>query len=79
MDTMNFSVISFLSHSLPNVNFPPKKWISQSHLGMRILQIVFFSRKKNGYDAGKSLSDELILAATNPQYVKKLFIELRVQ
>ena len=28
---------------------------------------------------GKSLSEALILAATNPQYVKRLFIELRVQ
>ena len=28
---------------------------------------------------GKSLSEALILAATNPQYDKRLFIELRVQ
>ena len=28
---------------------------------------------------GKSLSEALILAATNPKYDKKLFIELRVQ
>ena len=28
---------------------------------------------------GKSLSEALILAATNPHYVKRLFIELRVQ
>ena len=28
---------------------------------------------------GKSLSEALILAATNPQYVKRLFMELRVQ
>ena len=30
-------------------------------------------------DTGKSLSEELILASTNPQYDKRLFIELRVQ
>ena len=28
---------------------------------------------------GKSLSEALILASTNPQYDKRLFIELRVQ
>ena len=28
---------------------------------------------------GKSLSEALILAATNPQYDKRLFTELRVQ
>ena len=28
---------------------------------------------------GKSLSEELILASTNPQYDKRLFIELQVQ
>ena len=28
---------------------------------------------------GKSFSDALILASTNPQYDKKLFIELQVQ
>ena len=28
---------------------------------------------------GKSFSEELILASTNPQYYKRLFIELRVQ
>ena len=28
---------------------------------------------------GKSFSEELILASTNPQYDKRLFIELRVQ
>ena len=28
---------------------------------------------------GKSLSEALVLAATNPQYVKRLFIELQVQ
>ena len=28
---------------------------------------------------GKSLSEALILAATNPKYVKRLFIELQVQ
>ena len=28
---------------------------------------------------GKSLSEELILGSTNPQYVKRLFIDLQVQ
>ena len=31
------------------------------------------------FGTGKSLSEALILAATNPQYVKRLFIELRIQ
>ena len=30
-------------------------------------------------DTGKSFSEELILASTNPQFGKRLFIELRVQ
>ena len=30
-------------------------------------------------DTGKYLSEALILALTNPQYDKRLFIELRVQ
>ena len=30
-------------------------------------------------DTGKSFSEALILASTNPQYDKRLFIELRVQ
>ena len=30
-------------------------------------------------DAGKSFSEALILASVNPQYDKRLFIELRVQ
>ena len=34
---------------------------------------------KNLIFTGKSLSKALILAATNPQYVKRLFIELQVQ
>ena len=31
------------------------------------------------YDTGKSLSEALISASTNPQYDNRLFIELRVQ
>ena len=30
-------------------------------------------------DTGKSFSEALILTSTNPQYDKRLFIELRVQ
>ena len=31
------------------------------------------------FNTGKSLSEELILASTNPQYDKRLFTELQVQ
>jgi hypothetical protein len=31
------------------------------------------------YDTGKSLSEALIFASTNPQYEGRLFIELQVQ
>ena len=31
------------------------------------------------FDTGKSLSEALIFASTNPQYDNRLFIELRVQ
>ena len=34
---------------------------------------------KTGLFTGKSFSEELILASTNPQYDKRLFIELQVQ
>ena len=33
----------------------------------------------NGGRTGKSFSEALILASTNPQYDKRLFIELQVQ
>ena len=44
-----------------------------------ILDIVreLYDEKSN--DTGKSLSEALILASTNPQYDDRLFIELRVQ
>ena len=32
-----------------------------------------------GFDTGKSFSEALILASTNPKYDERLFIELRVQ
>ena len=34
--------------------------------------------RKNGYNTGKSMSEALIFASTNPQYDNKLFIELPV-
>ena len=37
------------------------------------LYVIYFS------GTGKSFSEALILASTNPQYDKRLFIELRVQ
>ena len=44
------------------------------------VQCIFFTLKIGlGFDAGKSLSEALILATTNPQYDERLFIELRVQ
>ena len=33
----------------------------------------------NGWGTGKSLSEALIFASTNPQYDNRLFIELQVQ
>jgi butyryl-CoA dehydrogenase len=33
---------------------------------------------QNAFDTGKSLSEAVIFASTNPQYDKKLFIELQV-
>ena len=35
--------------------------------------------RKSQFLTGKSFSEALILASTNPQYNKRLFIELRVQ
>ena len=35
--------------------------------------------KENKGDTGKSLSEALIFASTDPQYDKRLFIELRDQ
>ena len=40
---------------------------------------VYVHHLKTCESTGKSLSEALILAATNPQYVKRLLIELRVQ
>ena len=34
---------------------------------------------KESQSTGKSLSEALILGSTNPQYVKRLFIDLQVQ
>ena len=41
--------------------------------------ITFVLAKFSVLDTGKSLSEALILASTNPQYNDRLFIELRVQ
>ena len=35
--------------------------------------------KKHHQNTGKSFSEALILASTNPQYDRRLFIELQVQ
>ena len=35
--------------------------------------------RKSPFLTGKSFSEALILASTNPQYDKKLFIDLQVQ
>ena len=39
----------------------------------------FFRKCTNCVCTGKSLSEALIFASTNPQYGKRLFIELQVQ
>ena len=41
----------------------------------RVFHLLF----DNVLDTGKSLSEALILVSTNPQYDKRLFIDLRVQ
>ena len=41
--------------------------------------ITFVLAKFSVLDTGKSLSEALILASTNPQYNDRLFIQLRVQ
>ena len=46
-----------------NLYPPPKKW-----------ENIF---KKSVYDTGRSLSEALIFASTNPQYDNRLFMELK--
>ena len=41
--------------------------------------IPLFSQTTVQVDTGKSLTEAVILASTNPQYDKRLFIELQVQ
>ena len=41
--------------------------------------IPLFSQTTLQVDTGKSLPEAVILASTNPQYDKRLFIELQVQ
>ena len=40
---------------------------------------IYFKRFSQMLNTGKSLSEALILASTNPQYDDRLFIELQVQ
>ena len=44
------------------------------------VSVIFLNTKKlYKYYTGKSLSEALIFASTNPQYDDRLFIELQVQ
>ena len=52
------------------LNYTPRDFLQQC---------VCVHHLKTCESTGKSLSEALILAATNPQYVKRLLIELRVQ
>jgi uncharacterized membrane protein len=61
-------------------------WFSFTHMQMIVLLLfVLFIHAKNDYFrffkvsvTGKSLSEALIFASTNPQYDDRLFIELQV-
>ena len=45
-----------------------------------VLEFISFPhRRLVGFVTGKSLSESLILGSTNPQYDKRLFIDLSVQ
>ena len=46
---------------------------------MNRIALHFRAQFEQFFDTGKSLSEALFLASTNPQYDNKLFIELRVQ
>jgi hypothetical protein len=49
----------------------------QSKIQLAYIYLIFFLIKTMKSDiTGKSLSEALILASTNPQYDKRLFIEL---
>ena len=56
-----------------------------STMGPRLYEVaiafitIYFKRFSQMLNTGKSLSEALILASTNPQYDDRLFIELRVQ
>ena len=43
------------------------------------LMLCKYFAKRQGFYIGKSLSEALIFASTNPQYDGRLFIELQVQ
>ena len=47
--------------------------------GAHVRQVADGGRVDRVAYTGKSFSEALILASTNPQYDKRLFIELRVQ
>ena len=53
--------------------------IKKSRNIVAIRDTYFFDNFKIFFVTGKSLSEALIFASTNPQYDKRLFIELRVQ
>ena len=53
---------------------------AQSHSkNVQEIQLVHFLEFYRVFSTGKSFSEALILVSTNPQYDKRLFIELQVQ
>ena len=48
-------------------------------IGLGLKKIGMQFAKTHGVDTGKSFSEALILASTNPQYDKRLFVDLPVQ
>ena len=60
--------------------FSPTGCAINDKYGLMWMSAAVSSLKNQGHIvAGKSLSEALIFASTNPQYVDRLFIELQVQ
>ena len=56
--------------------FLPFTWVLSVYC---LLETLVNVRSPDAFDTGKSFSEGLILASINPQYDKRLFIDLQVQ
>ena len=54
-------------------------WDDIIYVGLLLVSIAFGKVTRQVQDKGKSLSEALIFASTNPQYDDRLFIDLQVQ